>query len=392
MGIDDTIEAGEAEVEAPRRRLVRWNEFDGRFFSIRLGAGYLVEAASYSQDDDSKAQFDLTPEWKTRDARFVFNGRLKFRRPVTWTAGIMWDGPNDQWLVRQTGIMVDVPEIAGQLFVGRSKEGFSMSKVMVGYAGWTMERATINDAAIPLFGDGVKWLAYVPSAHLLWNLGVYGDWLSEDETWSSYDYQISGRLAWLPIISDTGTLLHIGFSARTGKPDEGELRLRSRPEAFPAPYFIETPKFVADRASTFGVEAYFRPGPFVVGTEYYVETTDAPEAGDPQFHGGEVLAAWLITGETRVYNTRGGYFNQISPARPVVEGGPGAWELVARFSYSDLDDNAITGGTFWRITPMVNWHLTDHARLEMAYGYGSLDRFGLTGHTQFFQSRLQLQF
>jgi len=31
-------------------------------------------------------------------------------------------------------------------------------------------------------------------------------------------------------------------------------------------------------------------------------------------------------------------------------------------------------------------------RLEFAYGYGHLDRFQLAGTTQFFQSRLQLQF
>jgi phosphate-selective porin OprO/OprP len=41
---------------------------------------------------------------------------------------------------------------------------------------------------------------------------------------------------------------------------------------------------------------------------------------------------------------------------------------------------------------MVNWHLSDHARLEFAYGYGSLDRFDLVGATQFFQPRIQLQF
>jgi hypothetical protein len=40
---------------------------------------------------------------------------------------------------------------------------------------------------------------------------------------------------------------------------------------------------------------------------------------------------------------------------------------------------------------MVNWHLSDNVRLEMTYGYGSLDRFGLVGRTQFFQTRLQLQ-
>jgi phosphate-selective porin OprO/OprP len=40
---------------------------------------------------------------------------------------------------------------------------------------------------------------------------------------------------------------------------------------------------------------------------------------------------------------------------------------------------------------MVNWHLTDYARLELVYGYGLLDRFDLTGATQFFQTRLQLE-
>jgi phosphate-selective porin OprO and OprP len=41
---------------------------------------------------------------------------------------------------------------------------------------------------------------------------------------------------------------------------------------------------------------------------------------------------------------------------------------------------------------MVNWYLTDHLRLELAYGVGQLDRFGALGTTQFFQSRLQFQF
>jgi phosphate-selective porin OprO/OprP len=29
-------------------------------------------------------------------------------------------------------------------------------------------------------------------------------------------------------------------------------------------------------------------------------------------------------------------------------------------------------------------------RVELVYGYGQLDRFGLTGATQFFQTRVQL--
>jgi phosphate-selective porin OprO/OprP len=129
-----------------------------------------------------------------------------------------------------------------------------------------------------------------------------------------------------------------------------------------------------------------------VGTEYFFQWAKAPQAGDPFFHGGDVVVSWLLTGETRKYNTRGGFFNAVSPARTVFHGGPGAWEAVLRVSYIDLDSGTLKGGRFWRVTPMLNWHLSDNVRLEVAYGYGQLDRFGLNGGTQFFQSRIQLTF
>jgi phosphate-selective porin OprO/OprP len=75
----------------------------------------------------------------------------------------------------------------------------------------------------------------------------------------------------------------------------------------------------------------------------------------------------------------------------VFTGGPGAWELVGRFSYSDLDSGPIQGGTFWRFTPMVNWHMSSNVRLEFVYGYSSLDRFSVVGKTQYFQARFQFQ-
>ena len=389
-GTDETIEAGEANAETPRRRLIRWNEYEGPFFTIRVGGGVLVDYATFSQDEDSSEQFQLTPAVKLRDSRVLLKGRLKFSRPVTWSSGLMYDGATDSWLVRETGIMVAVPEIWGHVFVGRTKEGFSLNKVMVGYAGWTMERATISDATIPILADGVKWLGFAPKIHLLWNVGVYGDYLSEGQSFSTYDHQAVARIAWLPTFSERNRL-HLGASVRYGKPDEGVLRLRSRPENFIAPYFVDTDRFPAESTRTVGVEAYYRPGSLLLGTEYFVQHVNAPESGKPVFHGGDAVISWLLTGETRAYNTRGGFFNQISPARTIFEGGPGAWELVGRISYIDLDGGSVRGGRFWRITPMVNWYLSDQLRLEVAYGYGMLGRFNLRGATHFFQSRLQVQ-
>ena len=391
--LETGIQAGESDAEGPRRRVIHWNEYDFGFTTFRFGGGFLVEGATYAQDEASREQFALDPGFKVRDSRLLFRGRFKSRRPVTWQAGLMYDGVTDDWFVRQTGIMVAIPELWGHLFVGRAKEGVSLNKVMTGYDGWTMERFTFTDATVPLLADGVKWLGYHPSRHLLWNLGLFTDWLSEGQSFSSYDHQFTARIAWVPMVSDsTGTLLHIGVNARTGQANEGELQLRSRPEASDAPYFIDTGKFPAQSSRMGGVEAYYRPGPWLFGTEYYLQKVNSPETGDPMFHGGDIFAAWLITGETRSYNTVGGYFRAVSPARTVFEGGPGAWEALVRFSYSDLDDGTVRGGTFWRITPMVNWHLSDNARFEFAYGYGKLDRFDTSGATQFLQSRLQLQF
>jgi phosphate-selective porin OprO/OprP len=288
--------------------------------------------------------------------------------------------------------MIEMPELSGHIFVGRTKEGFSLNKVMVGYAGWTLERATITDATIPILADGIKWLGYAPKKRLLWNVGVYGDWLSDGQTFSTYQNQVAGRFAWVALLSEEGRrLLHVGVNGRWGKPDDGMIQLRSRPEAFLAPYVVDTDKFTASNTTMTGMEAYYRPGPLLIGGEYFVQKADAPDSGDPLFHGGDVALAWLVTGETRTYNTRGGFFNQVSPSRTVFGGGPGAWEIVTRFSYIDLDDGAVTGGRFWRFTPMLNWYLSDHARLAITYGYGSLDRFGVNGRTHFFQSRLQLQ-
>jgi phosphate-selective porin len=78
-------------------------------------------------------------------------------------------------------------------------------------------------------------------------------------------------------------------------------------------------------------EAYYRPGPLLFGSEFFVQRVDAPQSGNPWFHGGDVVVSWLATGERRAYNSRGGFFKQISPAKAVFEGGPGAWELVGRF-------------------------------------------------------------
>jgi phosphate-selective porin OprO/OprP len=389
---EDTQQAGGSSADPPARRLVKWNEFEGPFFTLRASAGVILDAGTFAQDEASRQQFELESDEQVRDFRVMLNGRIKTRRAITWCAGLMYDGANDEWLVRQTGLMIAVPELKGHVFIGRSKEGISLNMVMVGYAGWTMERSTTVVATVPLLADGIKWMAHVPKRNLLFNLGWYTDVLSEGQSFSSYDQQFVARVGWLPILKKEGSLLHVAIAGRYGLVNDRTLRLRSRPELNVAPYFVDTDAFAAHDTRMVQGEVYYRPGPWLFGSEYFVQKVNATDQADPTFHGGDAVASWLITGETRRYNTAGGYFLAVSPKRTVLQGGPGAWEALVRLSYIDLEDQAIHGGRFWRLTPMVNWYLTDHLRLELAYGVGQLDRFDVVGTTQFFQSRLQFQF
>ena len=139
---------------------------------------------------------------------------------------------------------------------------------MVGYDGWTMERFTFSDAAIPLLADGIRWQGYVPRARLFWNVGYFVDLLSEAESFSYFSNQLAGRVGYAAFESDTaGSLVHVGVGFHAGIPDHGILQLKSKPEASGAPTFVNTGPFPANSAQLVGIEAYYRPGPWLFGTE-----------------------------------------------------------------------------------------------------------------------------
>ena len=390
--IDNTIDATEGDGDLIRNHLLPNPELRTKHFTIRFGVGFLYEVAAFAQDQQSKEQITTEPSDKVRDFRFLLAGGFPTAKRITWSAGLMYDGLSNSWLIRQTGVMIAVPEIWGHIFIGRTKEGFSLNKVMTGYDGWTMERSTMSDATIPILADGIKWLGYVPGLGILWNVGYYNDVVSTGQSFSTYSSQEVARVAWLPILSDERKeVLHLGVNFRYGNPLNGKLRLRSRPEAFPSPYFVDTGTFAAKSSTMAGPEVYYVKGSWMFGSEYWWMHVSSPSEGNPLFNGGDVVATWLITGETRPYDTAGGFFREIVPLKPVINGGPGAWEALLHFSAIDLNSAGLRGGKFWRITPGMNWYLTDNVRLEWEYGVGRLDRFNLQGYTQFFQMRVQLQ-
>ena len=385
----DTTANGDPENEQPKRRLVKWNQYDGPVTTVRFGFGFLTDYATYSQDDESKQQFDLEPDVGVRDFRLLLSGKFKTSRPITWSLGYMYDGNADAWRWRQTGINFGLPEISSRLFVGRTKEGYSMVKLMTGYHPWGMERQPSLDF-VPILADGAKLMTYLEKPRIYTSIGYFSDFIGENESFATANEQIAGRVVWQPVLTeDNATVLHLGVSGRTIHPDNDVVQLKSKPEDNLAPPFIDTGKISSKSAQTFGPEAYFRKGAWMFGSEWNWEKVHAEPSGDPTFMGGNFVVTWNITGETRGYNPSGAFFAPVSPKRTVFEGGSGAFEAVLNWSFADYNSGPYNGGKMWRITPMLNWHMSDNVRFEFAYGYARLDRFGLKGGTNFFQARTQ---
>src|SRR5688572_8291710 len=180
------------------------NEFEGTHSTFRIGLGYIGDFTTYAYDNTFKQQLDslkinLDPIYKTRDFRILGSGRfLKTKRYIAWKFAYMYDGNEQVWMVRETGITIGVPELAGHIFVGRTKEGFSMIKVMNGHSGVTNERQMALDP-IPILADGIKWFGYLKKSRVFWNIGYFNDLTSKGQSFSTFEWQYIGRIGWMPI-------------------------------------------------------------------------------------------------------------------------------------------------------------------------------------------------
>jgi phosphate-selective porin OprO/OprP len=367
--------------------------FDLGFTTLHYGMGMLIDFATYGQDAISRDQVDIEPGFVLRDLRVLFRGQFRGGPGIAWQTGIMYDKPTNTLRFRMTGLRFPLPGRAGTIFVGRTKEGVSLNKTTVGYYGWTMERYAFSDAFLPILNDGVKWYGYVPAWHFAWTVGAFTDWIGHVENYSKDAKVLAGRFSFVSLSPDPhGSALHIGVSLRVADPADGVLQLRSRPESFGAPYFLDTGELPAESTRMIGGEAYYKTGAWLFGSEYNVARVRSDGTNDLLFHGGDAFVSHVFGSAHRDYlTTAGGAFGNVIPTHP-WGGDLGALEAVLRFSYTDLTDGPIEGGRYWRITPTLNWHLSGNVRLELGYGYGVLDQLDEKGHTHFLQTRWQLQF
>jgi len=138
-------------------------------------------------------------------------------------------------------------------------------------------------------------------------------------------------------------------------------------------------------ASVYGAELAGGFGSFFAQAEYFHYNIARRGLADLNFNGGYVEASYTVTGESRKYSPGCGCYGGISPAHPfsLKAGGWGAFELAARYSVVDLNDNftagslvgsGFAGGKQTIYAFGLNWYPNNNLRFMLDYLHGVIDR------------------
>ncbi len=289
--------------------------------------------------------------------------------------------------------------VVGNFRVGNMKEPIGMEHIQSSRWLDFIERSFLQDAIFGPFNNGfnpgLMFLNEWGEERGTWWLGAFANNSNPFGYGIGDDWCVTGRATWLPYYdepSDGRYLWHWGMSASIRHPDEDQARVRTRgnirsgPPGFLNPIYADTGTMEASQVELIALENAAVIGPWTIQAEYagmWVGSAVQPFAppaarvshGTPFYHGGYVQVLYFLTGEHRAYNHHYGVFDRVVPYENafLVDGvrghcsGWGAWQLAARYSAIDLNDNGINGGILNAGTFGVNWWLNPNAHVQFNY-------------------------
>lgn len=297
--------------------------------------------------------------------------------------------------------------LAGTITVGHFKEPLSVDEMTSTNNNWFIERSQANEAFYQGRDSGMKIQNLVHDKRLgfalaaMTDVDAFGNGASDTS-----NTRLVGRIWGLPFAGEETGDLHLGLSYRhlllsdevNSPPTQ---RYRARPETLVTDLrFVDTGTFSADTTDLLVGEIAWAKDRWNVVGEYFYQMVDLETGDDPTFWGAYGLVSYFLTEDKRSYNAANGGFSGVQPNNPMKleDGGWGAWEVAARYSYLDLDDDTINGGTQGIFSAGLNWYPAPMFRFMLDYSLVSVDdrivnTVDLDGETaHVIQSRFQVDF
>ena len=373
---DDELRALRREVDELAREVADLRAtplagYDGGFF-VRSADGRLVFTLEgllqvrgtffESGLDDRTSQFDL------ERMRFELGGALdehyRFHVEPNFT--------ESEVELEEAWVGVTPPAGSTRILLGRMKEPFSLEE-MLPRRHLDFPTFSILNQFVPAEDHGLTVLGGSLDSAVEWGAALYngtgGDDLNDDK-------DVAGRCVWRPWAAREGSPLarfQVGAAATFGEAEEdvaGEELLTEAKVPFAS--FAAGSELDGERLRL-GAEAAWLRGPLAIfGEAIRVEQEMQGTLGatDAVLEGGYLGLSWVVSGEEKTL--RG-----VRPERPFLFGTPpgsGAWQLAARASQLDLDDDLETFGLLSPGTSPgsvrtydvgVNWIATEHFKVML---------------------------
>jgi phosphate-selective porin OprO/OprP len=354
-------------------------------FKLKIGGRLQTDWLFSSEDDTIKSDVGEQEDGvEVRRARLYFSGliygNVKYK--------LQFDFAGGQAVLKDAYLAL--PDFAlGELRLGHFKEPFSLEELTSSKYLTFLERALPN-VFVPSRNMGVMIHNTASEERITAAIGLFRDTDDFGEGQDDGGYNITGRVTALPIYENKGAqLLHLGAAYSYRNPDDS-IHYRQRPEAHLTDRFVDTGTFAVNQADLVGLEAAWVNGPLSLQGEYMMADEDRLGGSDVGFDGYYVQASYFLTGEHRKYKTSEGAFSRTKPKENYsAAGGPGAWEVKARYSGLDLSDKDITGGQLDDISAGVNWYLNPNTRIMWDYVHADKDD---VGEADMLMMRLQFDF
>ncbi|HEV3418414.1 MAG TPA: porin [Pirellulales bacterium] len=365
--------------------------------TLQIGGKAIWDNAMFSQDPANRKLVGTEPNLTGfRFLRLMFYGDLyeniNYRLEVDMAQA--QSSSNPTLLAAFQDVWVNFRElpVLGHLKVGYFKEPYGLEQQTGEEYLLFMERSLPN-AFVPARHMGL--MAYNDlndDQTLSWFSGAFREG-SGDKTFLEYsnegDWGTTTRLVWLPYYdaaSGGRYLAHVGGAYEF----TGTNNSNADSKAFTLVPEInaQTPFSVATIPSNdfqlYSVEAAIMNGPLLIESEYMGALLTPLKGGqDIYLDGGYVEALYLLTGENHNYNLPGKFFQGVTPYEPFFrvrnpEGevitGRGAWEIGARLSFIDLNNDGVGGGRAVNYTFGLHWYLTNNCSVMYNFIHSNFDK------------------
>ncbi len=357
---------------------------------LKIGGRIQHDFAFFAEDSDVERNIgsDFEDGTEFRRSRIYFSG--SFDNDTFFKAQYDFAGGDADF----KDVYLGFKNVAyvGNVKAGQFKEPFSLEENTSSNYITFMERSLVNTFA-PRRNTGVMAYNTMMDKRMTWAAGVFRQTDSFGDGMGGRDYNVTARMTWLPIYENDGEqLLHLGVGYTHQNYEENSFRIRARPESHMSPRIVDTGVFPAEYGDIFGTEAAYVDGPFSLQGEYVHAFYNSKSRffGDPDFWAASLQASYFLTGEHRPYKKSSGTFDRVRPLENYSkDGGKGAWELAARFSYLSLNDHRIHGGRLRDLTLGVNWYWNPNLRMMWNYVFADPSD---GGRIDIFQWRIQMAF